>query len=113
MYCFLSYPTHPVDRPVIAVPPTDMLEVVPGLPVMFSIMAMTDAGTLSYQWQRNEVDIAPTSGVSGVNTRTLTITNVQESNEGMYRCVVTNDAGSTNSNTSQLTVCKYMCLHVL
>ena len=90
-----------------------MLEVVPGLPVMFSIMAMTDAGTLSYQWQRNGVDIAPTPGVSGTNTSTLTIVSVQESNEGMYRCVVTNDAGSTNSNTSQLTVCKYMCLHVL
>jgi len=107
------YPTHPVDPPVIAEQPTDMLEVVPGLPVMFSIMAMTDAGTLSYQWQRNGVNIPPTSGVSGVNTRTLTIASVLESSEGMYRCVVTNDAGSTSSNTAQLTVCKYICLCML
>ena len=90
-----------------------MLEVVPGLPVMFSITAMTDDGTLSYQWQRNDVDIAPTSGVSGINTSTLTITSVQESNEGMYRCIVTNDASSTNSSTANLTVCKYICLRML
>ena len=113
MYYSLSYPAHPVDPPVITQQPTDLLEVVPGLPVTFSIMAMTDDGTLSYQWQRSDVDIAPTSEVSGVNTSTLTITSVQESSEGAYRCVVTNDAGSTNSNTAQLTVCKYMCLHML
>ena len=98
---------------MINVQPADQADVDPDSTVMFSITAMTDAGTLSYQWQRNEVNIPPTSGVSGVNTSTLTITSVQESNEGMYRCVVTNDAGSTNSSTAELTVCKYMCLHAL
>jgi len=98
---------------VISVQPANQPDVDPDSTVMFNIIAMTDAGSLSYQWQRNGVDIPPTSGVSGINTSTLTITSVQESNEGMYRCVVTNDAGSTNSSPAQLTVCKYMCLHVL
>ena len=79
----------------------------------FVITATTAAGTLSYQWQRNGVDIPTAAGVSGINSTTLTITNVQEVNEGSYSCVVTNDAGSTTSTTAQLTVCEYMCLHRL
>ena len=103
----------PVDQPQITLQPSDQSEVVPGSTVMFMITATTAAGTLSYQWQRNGDDIPPASGVSGTNSTTLTITNVQEVNEGSYSCVVTNDAGNTTSTTAQLTVCKYMCLHRL
>ena len=70
----------------------------------FNVTA-TGAGSLTYQWQRNGADIdPPPAGVSGATTNTLTIANVQESNEGMYRCVVTNAAGSTTSDAAQLTV---------
>ena len=73
----------------------------------FTVAATTDAGSLTYQWQLNGTDLdPPPAGVSGATTNNLTITNVQESNEGMYRCVVTNDAGNTNSDTAQLTVCE-------
>ena len=99
--------THlpPVDPPQIIVQPADQLDVDPNSTVMFSIVAMTAAGTLSYQWRWDEVNIASGSGIFGVDSSSLTITNVQESNEGVYRCVVTNDAGSTSSNAAQLTVC--------
>ena len=73
----------------------------------FTVAATTGAGSLTYQWQLNGADLTPPpAGVSGATTSTLTIANVQESNEGMYRCVVTNDAGDTNSDTAQLTVCE-------
>ena len=63
-----------------------------------------------YQWQQNGTDIYPPSaGVSGATTNTLTIANVKESNEGLYRCVVNNAAGSMTSNAAQLTVCE--CLY--
>ena len=79
----------------------------------FIVTATTDAGPLTYQWQLNGADLTPLpAGVSGANSSTLTIANVQESNEGMYRCVVTNDAGNTNSNGAQLTVCELSYMYM-
>ena len=78
----------------------------------FTVAATTDAGSLTYQWQLNGTDLnPPPAGVSGATTNNLTIANVQESNEGMYRCVVTNDAGDTNSNAAQLTVCEWSYMY--
>ena len=70
-------------------------------------MATTGAEPLTYQWQLDDTNLVSSSEVSGITTNTLTINNVQESNEGMYRCVVTNDAGNTTSNAAQLTVCEW------
>ena len=72
----------------------------------FTVAANTDAGTLTYQWQLNGANIDPsTVGVSGVTTNTLTINNVQESNTGVYTCVVSNTPMSTTtSNGAQLTL---------
>ena len=36
----------------------------------------------------------------------LTISDVVKTNEGQYRCVVRNDAGSVTSNPAKLSVCK-------
>ena len=79
----------------------------------FTVNATTGAGSLSYQWQLNDANIdPPAAGVSGATNNTLTIANVQESNEGMYRCVVTNDAGNTTSNAAQLTVREWLCMYM-
>ena len=100
----------PVDPPQITQQPANQLGIDPRSTVMFTVTATTDARSLTYQWQLNGADLdPPPAGVSGATTNTLTIANVQESNEGMYRCVVTNDAGSTTSNAAQLTVCE--CLY--
>ena len=40
----------------------------------------------------------------GFSTTTLTIVSVQKSNEGSYRCVVSNYAGSQISNSAKLEV---------
>ena len=75
----------------------------------FTVTATTGAGSLTYQWQRNGTDLdPPPAGVFGATTNTLTIANVQESSEGLYRCVVTNAASSTTSNAAQLTVCEWL-----
>ena len=71
----------------------------------FTVAATTgDANPLTYQWQLDDTNLVSSSEVSGIATDTLTIANVQESNEGMYGCVVTNAAGNTISNPAQLTV---------
>ena len=74
--------------------------------VTFTVAANTDAGTLTYQWQLNGANLAPPpAGVSGATTNTLTINNVQESNTGVYTCVVSNAPKSTTtSNGAQLTL---------
>ena len=102
----------PVDPPQITQHPASQEEVNPGSLMMFTVTATTDAGSLTYQWQLNGADLnPPPAGVSGITAKTLTIANVQESNEGMYRCVVTNDAGNSTSNAAQLTVCEYCNAH--
>ena len=92
--------------------PTNHLNVVPGSQVTFTVAANTDVGTLTYQWQRNCANLDPSSvGVSGTTTNTLTINNVQESNTGVYTCVVSNAPKSTTtSNAAKLTLseCSYL-----
>ena len=78
--------------------------------MIFTATATTDAGTLKYLWQRNGANLDPPPvGVSGATTNTLTINNVQESNTGVYRCVVSNAPSSTaTSNAAQLTLREFL-----
>jgi len=79
--------THPADQTVSE-----------GANATFSVVA---SGTppLSYQWQRNSVNI------SGATSSSYTLTNAQLSDSGdVFRCVVTNDFGNAISNQALLTV---------
>ena len=84
---------------MITVQPVSLTLVVPGQPATFTVSAMSD--NLMYQWQKGGVNIA-----AGANSATYTIAAVAESDEGMYRCVVTNAADSVTSTAASLTVCK-------
>ncbi|MGB4256174.1 MAG: immunoglobulin domain-containing protein [Phycisphaerae bacterium] len=59
-------------------------------------------GTISYQWQKNRVNLSNGGRISGVTTPTLTISNTTSSDSGNYRCVVTNAFGSMASNEAVL-----------
>ena len=53
---------------------------------------------LKYQWiKNNEV-------VSGIKSRRLRLTNIQESNEGVYMCTASNKGGIIVSNPGTVTV---------
>ena len=77
----------------------------------FTVATNTDAETLTYLWQQNGTNLGPSSvGVSGATTNALTINNVQESNTGVYTCVVSNAPKSTTtSNAAKLTLSE--CWH--
>ncbi len=61
--------------------------------------SVTGAGTLSYQWQLDGVDIA------GANASTLAVTNAQLVNDGIYTLIATSSlCGADTSSTSDLTV---------
>lgn len=90
--------------PVISGHPSDA-SICPNGNTTFTV---TSSGpTLSYQWQVNTgsgfLDVAATAPYSGVTTATLTLTSVPSTYYGyLYRCVVTNPCGSTNSNSATL-----------
>ena len=93
----------------MAVHPVDKTNIVPGSDVSFSVTA-TGTAPLSYQWQKDGVNLTDGGSITGATTATLTITGVTESDEGGYRCVVTNIAGMDTSNTAMLTVGKLNCM---
>lgn len=68
----------------------------------FSVIA--EGNNLSYQWQKDGVDISDGGIVSGATTSILTLTGVAESDEGNYRCVVTGTCNTDNSNPANLIV---------
>ena len=87
----------------MTVHPVDQTNIVPGSDVSFSVTA-TGTAPLSYQWQKDGEDLTDGGSVTGATTATLTITGVMESDEGGYRCVVTNIAGMDTSDTAMLTI---------
>ena len=87
-----------MDSPTITVQPVSQLLIVPGQSASFMVTAVGD--NLMYQWQMDGVDIP------GATSATFTIPSVAESDEGMYRCNVSNAAGAVASDEAQLTVCK-------
>ncbi|MEO5914498.1 MAG: pectinesterase family protein [Luteolibacter sp.] len=98
--------TYPV--PVIAAQPPPTPSATLGSDYIVTASA-TGPGTLTYRWQKNNVNISngPTgngSTYAGATTNTLTIQNLQNADAGAYRLMVTNVGGSTNSNASALTV---------
>ncbi len=74
-----------------------------GATATFTVAASGD-GTLSYQWQKNSVNITNGGHYSGTTTLTLTVSNADSGDVAGYRCVVSNAAGSTNSNQASLSL---------
>ena len=79
---------------------------VPGSGVQFSVTA-TGTAPLSYQWQKDEVNLTDGGRIKGASTSTLSITAVQKSDEGRYRSVVTNTAGAVTSKPATMDLGKY------
>ena len=68
-----------------------------GATVTFDVNA-TGTVPLTYQWQKNSVNIA------GATASALTLTNVQDDDNGTYRVVASNISGSVTSNGAELAV---------
>ena len=93
------------DPPQISTQPQDQIEAVRS--TSFSVQVR---GTLpfSYSWEYN-LDAGSkwqhvSSRASGVDTDTLVINDIEKGDEGNYRCVISNFAGSINSKSAKLTL---------
>ena len=101
---------HVDDPPRITIHPQGLKDAVHGEPVTFTVQAI---GTepLNYHWRwkpaaevgSEEWQTCDAEWCDGV---TLTIPSVQQFNEGSYRCVVSNCAGTQISKAAQLKVGK-------
>ena len=105
---------HAAKPPRITAHPQELKNAVPGKPVTFTIEA-TGTEPLSYQWEHKtgggnggwqSCDIGR---FPGAKSSTLTIPNVQKSNEGSYRCTVSNCTDSETSKCATLTVGELNC----
>lgn len=84
-----------IDPPIITQHPVSQT-VIPGQSVTFTVVATGAA--LTYQWQRNGVNIA------GATSAGRTFNAVAGDNNAQYRVIVSNLGGSITSNAATLTV---------
>ena len=85
--------------------PDDQLDVAEGSDIPFIVTATSSL--LTFQWQKDEANIAadPTK-YSGITTNHLIVMNVAESDNGQYRCIVSNMVDTATSSEATLLVCK-------
>ena len=60
----------------------------------------TGRGSITYQWETNNINGGQWMNTS--NDKTLVVATLEQSQQ--YRCVVSNEAGSTRSNVATVTV---------
>ena len=89
-------------------PPTITLHpqpqtVAPGATTTFTVAA-TGEGTISYRWRKDGANLNDGGHYFGVTTTTLTVSNVDADDVGLYRCAVTNEYGTTLSNEAMLSL---------
>jgi alpha-tubulin suppressor-like RCC1 family protein len=88
--------------PSITAQPTDQVAL-PGSFVVFSAMAAGDA-PLFYQWQKNGTNLVNGALVSGATSSALTLSNIQTSDFGSYRLVLSNAYGVAASAEAGLAI---------
>ena len=88
--------------PRIVQPPFDQT-VTPGGTTSFFIVA-DGSEPLNYRWQKNNANLSDGGHCSGAATAMLTIGGADAGDVADYRCVVTNDFGTTNSASATLTL---------
>ncbi len=88
--------------PVITQQPTNQT-VAPGGAAAFAVIA-GGTGTLSYQWQKNQADLADGGHYSGATTATLVVSTADSNDAAPYRCMITDSIGTATSNEVSLTV---------
>ena len=70
----------------------------------FTVVA--SGSDITYQWQRAGVNLTDSARYSGTTTASLTVFNVMETDEAVFRCTVTSAVDSVPSTGAQLTVCE-------
>lgn len=103
-----SVSTFPATLTVISLPavtdPTPVTLCTPGGTVTFTV-APSASPSRTFQWQKNVGTVlVDGAGVSGATGPTLTLTNVDAGDAGMYRCVVADPCATVTTNFATLAI---------
>jgi gliding motility-associated-like protein len=85
-------------RPTINFDPSSVVRCESAINIFLATANTNLGGPLSYLWQKNNVSI------SSATTDSYTISNLTISDAGSYRVLITNQCGTSQSETKQLTV---------
>lgn len=89
-------------KPVITAQPTPR-SLAAGQAVSFTVTA-TGTPAPSYRWKKDGVNLNNGSGITGATSATLEIASIKAANDGDYTVLVSNSAGSVESDAASLTV---------
>lgn len=77
--------------------------IVQGSNAIFSVVA-TGTTPLVYQWLKNGTNLSDGGNISGASSATLSLTNIQADDAGLYSVIFTNNYGAATSSVATLTV---------
>ena len=93
------------DPPRVTTHPQVLKSTIAGKGAMFTVQATgTEPLSYNWQWKPAESEKWPPCNAEWCHGATLTIPSIQKSNEGSYRCVVSNCVGNQISNSADLEV---------
>jgi hypothetical protein len=93
---------YEINTPIILTPPADQM-VSAGSTATFTVVAQS-ATPLKYQWQHAGTNLSNGGHFSGVTNATLTVSNCETNDAGVYTCLVGNLYGNVPSPGAKLTV---------
>jgi hypothetical protein len=99
-----------LQAPTLFQDPTDLILACEGDTASMGVSGGGNyTGALSYQWQKNGINISngPTgTGATyvGVNTPNFSITNIRVGDDGYYSCIISNPCGSVSSSSTEVNV---------
>ena len=67
-------------------------------------------GSITYQWETSDINGGQWITISNIQSKTLVVGTLEQSQQ--YRCVVSNEAGSTRSNVATVTVLSKLLINV-
>ena len=71
----------------------------------------TGIGSITYQWETSDINGGQWMNIGDSNSTTLVVRDLEQSQQ--YRCVVSNEAGSTRSNVATVTVLSKLLVNVI
>ena len=87
--------------PTITTHPTSQLTNV-SMSVTLDCSEGTGRGSITYHWETSNINGGQWMNISDSNSNRTVVGNLEQSQQ--YRCVVSNEAGSTRSNVATITV---------
>ena len=70
----------------------------------------TGRGSITYHWETSNINGGQWMNISNSNSKTLVVRDLQQSQQ--YRCVVSNEAGSTRSDVATVTVLSEFAVNI-